>query len=243
MNAVDEPSFETDDHARVFRYVERHGAVAPDDIDAGVRLDATGVDEAVTDLKRDEYLSEFDGTLQLVLGADSAVTHERGGDSITIRPGRQDHLSTIVDAVRDVVADVRYPRAETFVGHLEQEGLLQRYNAQRTRMVFTATVAAGPVGWVHLGASALQRSRRTVEGTLGVRDEFRCRGIGTLLLQRGCAWAAAAGFGKVCQRLPATNDRAVTFLTTAGWETETIRRNHYDCGGDPVDEVKMAIDL
>lgn len=243
MNAADEPSFETDDHARIFRYVERHGAATPDDIDAGVRFDAASVAAVVTDLERDGYLSEFDGTLQLALGADSDVTHERGGDSITIRPGRQGDLSTVVDVVRDVVADVRYPRADTFVGHLEREGLLKRYNARRTRMVFTATVAAEPVGWIHLGASALQRSRRTVEGTLGVRPGFRDRGIGTLLLQRGCAWAAVAGFGKACQRLPATNDRAVTFLTAAGWERETIRRNHYDCGGNPVDEVKMAIDL
>lgn len=243
MNAVGKPSFETDDHARVFRYVERHGTAAPDDLDAGVRIDSTGVTEAVADLEREGYLSEFDGTLQLALGADADVTHERDGHSVTIGPGRQGNLSPIIDVIRDVVTEVRYPRAETFVGQLERDGLLKRHNARRTRMVFTASVADEPVGWFHLGASALQRSRRMVEGTLGVRDGFRNRGIGTHLLQRGCEWAAFVGFEKACQRLPATNDRAVSFLTTAGWETETVRRNTTDREEDPVDEVKMAIDL
>lgn len=243
MNAVGKPSFETDDHARVFRYVERHGAAAPDDLAAGVRVDATSVTEVVADLERDGYLSEFDGTLQLALGADADVTHRQDGYSFTIGPGRQGNLAPIVDVIRAVVTEVRYPRAETLVGHLERDGLLKRHDASRTRMVFTASVADEPVGWFHLGASTLQRSRRMVEGTLGVRDGFRNRGIGTRLLQRGCEWAAFVGFERACQRLPATNDRAVSFLGAAGWETETVRRNTTDREGDPVDEVKMVIDL
>lgn len=243
MNAVDTTSFETDAHARVFRYVERRGAVDPDEIGAEVPLDAAGADEVISDLERAGYLSEFDGTLQLALGDSRDVTRRQDGHSVTVGPGRQEELPAVADTIRYVVAEVRYPRAETLLGTLQREGLLKRHDARRTQMVFTATVGGETVGWVHLGASALQRSRRTGEGTVGVRDGFRRRGIGTRLLRRGCEWAGLVGFRKVCQRLPAVDGRAVAFLESAGWELEAIRRNRYTRGGTRIDEVKMATDL
>jgi RimJ/RimL family protein N-acetyltransferase len=56
-------------------------------------------------------------------------------------------------------------------------------------------------------------------------------------------WAGDNGFEKLYNSIPATNDRAIDFLSRHGWETEAIREGHYKIDGEYVDEVMMAVDL
>jgi ribosomal protein S18 acetylase RimI-like enzyme len=56
-------------------------------------------------------------------------------------------------------------------------------------------------------------------------------------------WARERGFEKLYNSVPETNGRAVEFLEEHGWETETVRTDHYKIEGDYVDELLMAVDL
>ena len=76
--------------------------------------------------------------------------------------------------------------------------------------------------------------------TVGVREAYRGRGIGSRLLRRGLDWAEANGYRKVYNSVPTTNDEALDFLENRGWETEGIRKDHYTIGDRYVDEVMLA---
>ena len=239
MNAVETPSFETDDHERIYTHIEHSGAVSPDGVHEEVPLESEQVSEIVDGLVRDGYLTEFNGRLQLALGVDFETTHQVDGTVVTIRSARQKDVSAIIETIQQIIANVRYPRAEDLVTKLIQDGVVKRHNGVETRVFFVSTVDDELVGWVHVGASTLQRLRQTVELTLGVRSELRERGIGSHLLKHGCEWAASNAYQKAFQRLPMTNERALSFLQSHNWEIETVRRNHYD----RIDEVVMAIEL
>ena len=107
-------------------------------------------------------------------------------------------------------------------------------------MFFVATIDAEVVGWTHLDLPQLDSLAGTAQQTVGVESDYQGRGIGSELLQRGVSWAEANGYRKVYNSLPMTNDRAITFLTDHGWDTEAIRRNHYTIDGEQVDEVMLS---
>jgi ribosomal protein S18 acetylase RimI-like enzyme len=239
MNAAEKPSLETAAHERIYARIEREGAVPHDELRDRIPLDAESVAERTLELVRGGYLVDVNGVLELGLGAGDSEPVDIA-DGATIRAGRQRDLSALADTIRRVVADVHYPSADAFVSSLERERVLKRYNGTETRMVFVAAVGEEIVGWVHLGASATQRVRRTVELTLGVSADHRRRGIGTHLLQRGTEWGTANRFRTFRQRIAGSNDGALAFLDGHGWEKRTIRRDQYAHDGDRIDEVVMV---
>jgi len=56
--------------------------------------------------------------------------------------------------------------------------------------------------------------------TVGVDPGFRRQGIGSSLLEYGLEWASDAGYQKLYQNLPATNEAAIEFLEENGWQRE-----------------------
>ena len=95
-----------------------------------------------------------------------------------------------------------------------------------------------------MGASGSARTRKTRPH----RETHRRRaadhqghGIGAKLLERGLSWAGANGYEKLYNSIPATNEAAIAFLESKGFETEAIREDHYKIGEEYADEVMMAI--
>jgi len=79
--------------------------------------------------------------------------------------------------------------------------------------------------------------------TVGVLSNYRRTGIGSALLERAFDWARDHDFEKLYNSVPATNEAAISFLESHGWETEAVRRDHYRIDGAYVDEVMLAVDL
>ncbi|USZ68844.1 GNAT family N-acetyltransferase [Halorussus salilacus] len=251
--------FDHEDRKRIYEFVERHGEVEADDARDRLRVDPGGFRHHVAILKRDGYLEELDGRLRAAFEEGAAEEYETDGVEFTIRPARQEDLSGIVGAIRRVAERGRYIVAESVADEVDHQEALLRHNELESRMFFVATVGSetrrsseGPgttdpgdevVGWVHLHAPELDKLAHTAELTVGVLDEYRGHGIGSHLLERGLAWAAANGLEKVYQSVPSTNEDAIAFLDAHGWETEAVREDHYKIDDEYVDEVMMAVEL
>ncbi|PSP76839.1 hypothetical protein BRC86_00850 [Halobacteriales archaeon QS_3_64_16] len=85
-----------------------------------------------------------------------------------------------------------------------------------------------------------RRDELLAELTVGVLAEHRQAGIGDRPIDHGPEWAERAGYEKIYRILPATNERAISFLESEAWEQETIHKNHYRIGEEYVDEVLLA---
>lgn len=236
--------FDHEDRRRIYTYVERHGAVKQDRIANAVDIDETAVRHHVAILRRDGLLEEVEGTLRInVERATGEQTVSSDGIAYTIRAARQEDLSGIVGAIRQVVSAGSYVEAESVAELLDHEEVLLRFNDIESRMFFVATVDDAVIGWVHLRGSELEKLGHTATLTVGVLDEYRGRGIGGDLLRRGLEWASAEGYERIYQSVPATNESAITFLEHHGWSVEAIREGHYRIDGAPVDEVMMATEV
>jgi len=240
MELTERPQFDHKDRRDIYEYVERHGTVGREQARRALHLEQRAFGHHVAILTRDGVLEEDDGRLRVAYDAGAEEEFRVDGIDVTIRQAREGDLTGLVGAIRSAIGDGEYVRAETVADVVDSEGVLLRHNEVESRVFFVATVETEVVGWVHLKHFDLDKLSHTAQMTVGVLEEYRTRGIGSRLLERGTEWAAQQGLEKVDNALPETNDRAVEFLQSRGWEVEAVRENHYKLDGEHVDEVLMA---
>lgn len=243
MALADTLEFGHDDREMIYQYVERHGTASMTELEDIFPVDPGGLRHHVAILKRDGYLAENDGQYHVALDAGAEEEYTTDGVTFHIRPARQEDLTGIVGAIRQVAEERTYIVAESVADEIDHENALLRHNELESRMFFVATVGDEVVGWVHLNAPELDKLSHTAELTVGVIEEYRGHGIGSHLLARGLEWAGVNGYEKVYNSVPSTNDGAIAFLEDHGWETEAVREDHYKIDGAYVDEVMMAVEL
>ena len=242
MKATDKPRFETTDRQRIYRYVERNGAVRPEALydDSIVRIEPERFRQLVAIMKRDGILEERDGKLRVALEGGTREEYRTANFDFEIRPARQEDFSGILGVMERVATERTYIEAETVAEQLNYEGALIRHNDLDTRMFFVATVDDEVVGWCHLEAPEMEKLRHTAELTIGILADYQGEGLGSHLLQRGLSWAASNEYEKLYQSLPSTNDTGAAFLKEHGWEEEARRIDHYKVDDEYVDEVMFA---
>jgi len=253
------------DHARrrqIYEYVEQNGAVTPDAVrrnvlvqpdseskparsgpglDPSQQMSAEEFNHHLSILKRDGALEERDGKLRVGLAADANErTVDIDGLEATVRPARQEDLSGVVAVIQTIAADSTYVVASRLADEINREGVLLRHNENESRVVFVATVEDDAVGWLHVEGTQFPEMDHTAELTMGVLEEYRGEGLGSLLMEQGLDWADNRGYLKVYQNVPATNEGAVEFLERNGWAVEATRRGHYRIDDELVDEVQLA---
>lgn len=206
--------------------------------------DPRGFAHHVAILKRDGYLEEDDNLLRVSFDGESAEEEYRvEGFDFKIRAARQEDISGIIGAIRQVTEEKTYTVAETVAEEIDHQDALLRHNEIESRMFFVACVNEEVVGWVHINAPEIEKLKHTAELTVGVLEEYRGNGLGSHLLERGLNWAASNGYEKVYNSAPSTNERAIEFLKEHGWEIEAVREGHYKIDGEYVDEVMMAVEI
>ena len=243
MVFADELEFGHEDRKRIYEHVERHGTASLEELESKLRIDPGGLRHHVAILKRDGRLTADDGGLRVAVEAGAEEEYVSDDLEFHIRPARQEDLSGIVGAIRQVATERTYIVAESVADEIDHQDTLLRNNDLESRMFFVATVKSEVVGWVHIHAPELDKLSHTAELTVGVIEEYRSHGIGSHLLARGLEWAGSNGYEKVYNSVPSTNEEAIAFLESHGWETEAVREDHYKLNGDYVDEVMMAVEL
>ncbi|SHH34162.1 N-acetylglutamate synthase, GNAT family [Halobaculum gomorrense] len=191
-------------------------------------------------LVRDGYLTWEEDRLSVAYEEADASDHRANGFQYTVRMAAQRDLGGLVGAIREVAGEGVYIEAETVADIIEHDQVVLRHNELQSRLFFVATVEEEVIGWVHLDLPEAEKLSHTAVLTVGLLPEYRGKGIGSTLLERGESWAADNGFEKLYNSVPATNGDAAEFLVAHGWEQEAVREDHYKIDGEYVDELLMA---
>lgn len=243
METLERPTFETEAGKEIYQFVERHGTAARHRVRTMVELSASEFREELDRLTGEGYLEQDGATLSVALDAGAVERYASGGLTYAVRPARNEDFEPLVDAIRDVTDSSDYVVAESIAEQLLYEDTLFRHNTVESRVFFVAANGDELVGWTHLDLPQVEKLRNTAQVTVGVREAYRERGIGSRLLDRALSWADANGYRKAYDSVPAVNDEAIAFLEAHDWHTEGIRRDHYTLDGELVDEVMMATEL
>ncbi|QLD84333.1 GNAT family N-acetyltransferase [Natronomonas halophila] len=241
MQFSDELEFSHRDRKDIYEYIERYGTVDYEEARRSLDMSPEAFGHHVAVLRRDGIITRTDDEeLRVAFEDESEETYVDEGLEVTIRQAREDDLTGLVGAIREAISDKTYIEGETVADIVESENVLLRHNELQKRVFFVATVHGDVVGWVHINAPEVEKLEHTAELTVGVIDEYRGHGIGSKLLDHGVDWALDNNFEKLYNSVPSTNEDAIEFLESRGWETEATRKKHYKIGDEYVDEVMMA---
>lgn len=243
MELIDPPTFDDKDREDIYAYVESHGRCHPDVVRRSLQMERRAFGHHIAILKRDGVLEEVDGHLRIAFDPGTREKFETDEFQYTIRRAREEDLPGLIGAMRQGIGSGEYVKAESVADVLDREEVLLRHNEIESRIIFVATVDGDVVGWVHLKHPELDKLRHTAQLTLGVLEEYRCRGIGSNLLDRGLEWAARQGFEKIYNSVPANNDSAIAFFESRNFFEEARREDHYKLDSEHVDEVMLATNL
>lgn len=257
------PQFDHARRRRIYEYVERNGAVDPErvrqnvlvrpeadskparsgsDLEPSVAMSTEEFDHHVSILERDGYLEEREGKLRVALPMDAdAKTVDLDGIEAIVRPARQEDITGIVGVIRTVADVDTHVVAARLADEVSRDEVLLRHNESEDRVFFVATVDDDAVGWLHVEGVRFPHMDHTAELTVGVLERYRGDGLGSTLMESGLEWARDRGYRKIYQNLPATNERAVSFLEDHGWSVESTRDGHYRIGDELVDEIQLAV--
>ncbi|ELY93559.1 N-acetyltransferase GCN5 [Natrialba chahannaoensis JCM 10990] len=221
-------------------------------------LSPTQLEACLDSLVAEGWLTEREGTLHVSLPG-APTERETDAGRLRIRRAQERDRTALLETMRAVAADGSYVVAADLATRLERAPALVRVNGTEdgaaSRVCFVAVLdddddadttsgeADGHddrslVGWLHLDTPALESRSHTAEVTVGVDPDNRRQGIGQALLEYGLEWAGEAGYRKLVQGVPATNEEAVAFLSE--WDREGERVEHYQIDGEYVDEVLFA---
>lgn len=240
MQFSDELEFKHRDRKDIYHHIERYGTIDYEDARRALNMSPEMFGHHLAVLRRDGIVTENEDELRVAFEDEGSETYVDEGIEVTIRQAREDDLTGLVGAMREALADKTYIEGETVADIVESENVLLRHNDVMKRVFFVATVHGDVVGWVHINAPELEKLEHTAELTVGVIEEYRGHGIGSKLLDRGIEWALDHGFEKLYNSVPSTNEGAIAFLESRGWETEAVRKRHYRIDDEYVDEVMMA---
>jgi ribosomal protein S18 acetylase RimI-like enzyme len=240
MEFSDDLEFSHRDRKDIYEYIERYGTVDYEEAKDALQMSDEAFGHHVAVLRRDGVIDREEDELRLAFEEGETERYVEDGIEFTIRPAREDDLSGLLGTIRSALADETYIVGESVADILDHEDVLLRHNEVRSRVFFVATVAGDVVGWVHIDHPELAKLSHTAELTVGVLPEYRGHDIGTRLLERGQQWGEDHGYEKLYNSVPSTNERAIEWLSSHGWETEAIREKHYHIEDDYVDEVMMA---
>jgi len=235
--------FDHRDRGDLYEYIESHGPTEPETARRALNMGERAFGHHAAILKRDGVLEEFDGLLRVAFETEAEEEFEVDDVEFTIRQAREEDLTGLVGAIREAIGGGEYVGAETVADIIDSEGVLLRHNELELRIFFVACVGNEVVGWVHLKHPEMEKLVHTAELTVGVLEEYRGHGIGNHLLERGLEWANSKGLEKIYNSIPASNETAIEFLESRGWEVEAVREDHYKLDGEYLDEVMMAKEI
>ena len=218
MELTEKLEFDHDDREDIYEYVESHGASRAKQVRKSLNMGERAFGHHAAILKRDGVLEEVNGKLRIAFEAGTEEEFEAEALEFTIRQAREEDLTGLVGAIRQAIGGGAYVDAETVADVVDSE----------------------VVGWVHLKHPESAKLGHTAELTVGVLEEYRGNSIGSHLLERGLEWARSEGFERIYNSIPSTNETAIDFLESRGWEVEAVRAGHYKLNGDYIDEVMMA---
>ncbi len=158
-----------------------------------------------------------------------------------VRPAGRDDVDQLLDLLESVAAEGRWIGTEAPVDRVaRRRQIIETVEGSDRAARFVAEAGGALVGnlWIDL------RTYGVADLGMLVAREWRGRGVGSALMERGIAWAREAGAHKVALQLWPHNHAALALYRKFGFVQEGLLRRHYPRrNGELWDAVVMGLVL
>jgi RimJ/RimL family protein N-acetyltransferase len=121
-----------------------------------------------------------------------------------------------------------------------QQQVLESLKLERNSAIFVAEKERDLKGYLAAIGGKAKRARHSAYLVVGVREEARGLGIGTMLFQHLDHWAKNQGIHRLELTVMKNNEAAIALYKKAGFEIEGVKRDSLLVEGVYIDEYYMA---
>ena len=147
----------------------------------------------------------------------------------------------LIDHVNDVGSEMVYIMTERLpITPEEERELLRKINRNLT-LFLVATLEGKIVGSADIQRGRHAKNAHTASLGIAISKEARGLGLGKAMMDDLLRWARNEKVRKVTLRVFASNDRAISLYRSFGFEEEGRLKGEVILGGQPVDELLMAL--
>lgn len=161
------------------------------------------------------------------------------GQTITIRHVRETDAAPLIRLLNEVFAEEAFMLRSSFNQTLEDEESFIR-SVLPPNLYIVAECRGALVGWLTLFQHRAEFCRHVAELGIGVKREFRGRGIGSALVETAQDWARRVGFEKITLGVRASNTVARRLYEKRGFVYEGHRARQVKHRGQYDDDYLMA---
>jgi RimJ/RimL family protein N-acetyltransferase len=159
---------------------------------------------------------------------------------VLVRPARERDLDAIVELFVEVAAEGRWIGTEAPVDRDRRRRRLASSLEEERSVVLVAEAGGRIVGQLGMELAGYG----VAELGMLVAEGWRGRGVGSVLLREGIAWARGAGAHKVALQVWPHNAAAIALYEKFGFQREGLLRRHYRRrNGELWDAVVMGLPL
>lgn len=229
----------TGDHAQIYRFVERHGAVTPEIIQQHLEMGGPRFARLVTDLRQAGYLHEVAGILSVTSKPGLEETGSVQGLEYAIRPARDGDAPQLTALLR------RFKNADEFCmtrSSTDPPPDAMDPTPASTPSMYVVMVDEQVIGWILYEQRQARGDGRAAQQTLGVIDAYRGSGLLDRLIERGFEWAADQGFSQLDTCLPGVEHESVRLPESDEWDSTVIPDDQIAINPGYIAEIERTMD-
>lgn len=165
----------------------------------------------------------------------------KNGEKGVIRYAVENDAKQIITKMREMIKIENYlEEEEESLNDVEDEKREIKRIKREGSLYAVVDVSGDIAGVLILRRGNLRMNQHTVKVRVWIAEDYRGKGLGTLLMEYGIEWSKEAGVEKISLEVFNNNPRAIKLYEKLGFVTEGIRRKQYLMDGEYVDEVYMG---
>ena len=159
-----------------------------------------------------------------------------------VRPIRLEDAEQFVQLVLRIDASglMEYEPGERKTSKDLKEQKIESILFQRNSTILVAEVNERLIGYVIAEGNQLKRRAHSAKLTCGIIDEFRSKGICTLLFDEIMNWAKDVGITRLETSIAEINSNALDLFQKVGFQIEGKKIRSFYMNGELVDEILLA---
>lgn len=145
----------------------------------------------------------------------------------------------VVRVINAIAAEHCWLSTEQYHPNPPWERVLHQPHEHLDHLLLVPEACNEILGWCRIFPYSFPKSRHVADLGIGIAKEFRNKGIGRILLQRGLEWAGERGYEKITLDTFSSNTPAIRLFQKTDFKITGVRYRQAKINGEFVDQILM----
>ncbi|WLR56957.1 GNAT family N-acetyltransferase [Mesobacillus subterraneus] len=151
-----------------------------------------------------------------------------------------DNFAKLIQEVEDSTNFMLFVPGERKFNPEAQRKMIQAFGVEKNSNIFLAVADSGLAGYLIAKGGSASRNKHTAYLVIGIKEDFRGSGIGTILFEELLSWGKKVKIHRLELTVVTENKAGIALYEKMGFEIEGIKKDSLLVDGKYKDEFYMS---